>query len=83
MSDSANSLNGLEQAGMMGDAGTGQLKEMAFPTVYVLVTSHVDDPHPHVEGVYLNEESAEEAADGLLDKYPIGAYDIIEERVEA
>lgn len=28
--------------------------------VYVVVANYADDPHPHVEAVYRNEEEAEE-----------------------
>lgn len=28
--------------------------------VYVVAANYADDPHPHVEGVFLNEEDAKE-----------------------
>lgn len=28
--------------------------------VYAVITNHADDPHPHVEGVFDNEEDARE-----------------------
>jgi len=36
-------------------------------TVWVVVTNHVNDPHPQVEGVYDNEEAAREHGKELRD----------------
>ena len=38
-------------------------------TVYVVVTNYDGDPHPHVEGVFENEDSADELMEQCAARY--------------
>lgn len=52
-------------------------------TVYVVAANYADDPHPHVEGVYANEEAAEEHEKEIRDEAlgPV-AWDVFERQIE-
>jgi len=60
MSDSAESST-------QDDAGHGRA------TVHVVLANYADDPHPHVEAVYDNEEAAEDHEKALGDSTSICA----------
>lgn len=52
-------------------------------TVYVVATTYADDPHAHVEGVYANEEAANEHKKELRDEAlgPV-AWDVFKKEIE-
>lgn len=58
--------------------------EEAPATVWVVASRKMDDPHPHVEGVYNNEESAREHMKELRKnsfQHSVVAFDMFEQPV--
>lgn len=54
-------------------------------TVYVVATNYDGDPHPHIEGVYSDNEAAEEMMDKCSERheppYPV-AWQLFEVEVD-
>lgn len=59
--------------------------ESKTETVYVVASCYADDPHPHVEAVYSNKDSAElhrkEIADDIRPSAPV-AWQVLEQEVD-
>jgi hypothetical protein len=51
------------------------------PTVWVVAANYPDDPHPHVEGVYNNRETAEEHEKELREPLGPSAWGVHEMQV--
>lgn len=65
--DSARAENEHSQRQLPGDLPPADSEGPGQPTVWVVAANYADDPHPHIEGVYADEEAAREHEQAITD----------------